>query len=70
MRRLENKELPENLDYNTVRGLRLEAIEKLNRIQPANIGQASRISGVSPADVSVLLIYLEQLHGYHRNNEE
>lgn len=64
MRRLENKELPENLDYNTVRGLRLEAIEKLNRIQPANIGQASRISGVSPADVSVLLIYLEQLEGY------
>ena len=70
MRRLENKELPENLDYNTVRGLRLEAIEKLNRIQPANIGQASRISGVSPADVSVLLIYLEQLHGYHHANEE
>lgn len=70
MRRLENKELPENLDYNTVRGLRLEAIEKLNRIQPANIGQASRISGVSPADVSVLLIYLEQLKGHQYKNEE
>ncbi len=65
MRRLENKELPD-VDYSTVRGLRLEAIEKLNRIKPANIGQASRISGVSPADVSVLLIYLEQLKGNHR----
>ncbi len=69
MRRLENKELPE-VDYSTVRGLRLEAIEKLNRIKPANIGQASRISGVSPADVSVLLIYLEQLRGNHRPEKE
>ena len=70
MRHLENKELPEGLDYSTVRGLRLEAIEKLNRIQPANIGQASRISGVSPADVSVLLIYLEQLKGHHGGRKE
>ena len=58
MLRLENKMIPNDIDYNNVYGLRLEAIEKLNKIRPTNIGQASRISGVSPADVSVLLIYL------------
>ena len=58
MRRLEVKLLPENIDYNDVIGLRLEASEKLMKIRPVNIGQASRISGVSPADISVLLIYL------------
>jgi tRNA uridine 5-carboxymethylaminomethyl modification enzyme len=58
MLRLENKLIPQDIDYSKVYGLRLEAIEKLNKIRPANIGQASRISGVSPADVSVLLIYL------------
>ena len=58
MRRLEVKLLPENIDYNDVIGLRLEAAEKLMKIRPVNIGQASRISGVSPADISVLLIYL------------
>lgn len=63
MRRLETKQLPAAMDYAQVRGLRLEAIEKLNIVKPANIGQASRISGVSPADVSVLLIWLEQ----HKN---
>lgn len=57
MRRLEVKSL-EGIDYNDVVGLRLEALEKLNRVRPANVGQASRISGVSPADISVLLIYL------------
>ena len=58
MLRLENKLIPENIDYDSIKGLRLEAIEKLKKIKPTNIGQASRISGVSPADVSVLLIYL------------
>ncbi len=60
MLRLEKKLIPENIDYNDVYGLRLEAIEKLNKIRPHNIGQASRISGVSPADISVLLIYLSK----------
>ena len=58
MRRLEQKALPRNVDYSQVQGLRLEAGEKLNRVKPENIGQAGRISGVSPADISVLLIWL------------
>ena len=58
-RKFEKKILPENIDYTDVKGLRIEAIQKLSAIRPISIGQASRISGVSPADISVLLIYLE-----------
>ena len=58
-KRLENKRLPEGLHYDQVHGLRLEARQKLNQIQPASVGQAGRIAGVSPADIAVLLIYLE-----------
>ena len=56
--KLEEKPLPRDLDYRAVLGLRLEAAEKLNKVRPASVGQASRISGVNPADISVLLIYL------------
>ena len=58
MRRLENRLLPADVEYTTITGLRLEAQEKLSRIRPRSIGQASRISGVSPADVSVLIVWL------------
>ncbi len=57
-KRLENKLLPENIDYRSIAGLRLEAREKLDRIRPFNLGQAGRISGVNPADISVLMVYL------------
>ncbi len=60
-KKLENKMIPENICYNDIHGLRIEAQQKLEKFRPVSIGQASRISGVSPADISVLLIYMEQL---------
>ena len=61
MEKIENRRLPEDLDYSQITGLRNEAKQKLNNIKPVSVGQASRISGVSPADISVLLVYLEQM---------
>ncbi|HEX9059849.1 MAG TPA: FAD-dependent oxidoreductase, partial [Clostridia bacterium] len=60
-KRLEGKKLPKNIDYENIHGLRIEARQKLSKLRPDSIGQASRISGVSPADISVLLVYLEQI---------
>lgn len=60
-KKLEGKKLPDDIDYKAIKGLSSEAQQKLSEIRPSNIGQASRISGVSPADISVLLVYLEQL---------
>ena len=60
MRKLEEKKLPSDMDYSLIYGLRLEAIEKLNKIKPVSIGQASRISGVSPADISMLVVWLSK----------
>lgn len=60
-KKLEEKKLPQDINYEDIKGLRLEARQKLNKIRPNSVGQASRISGVSPADISVLLIYLETL---------
>ena len=63
MEKLERKLLPKNTDYSQIHGLRLEAAEKLNKVQPISIGQASRISGVSPADVSMLVVWLKKEQG-------
>ena len=62
-KRLEEKLLPADIDYSALTGLRLEAIEKLSKIRPQNLGQAARISGVNPADISVLMIYLSSKRG-------
>lgn len=68
-KKLETKMLPENIDYEDIKGISLEARQKLNKFKPRSIGQASRISGVSPADISVLLVYLQQLKDEGKNNE-
>ena len=57
-KKLENKKIPDDIDYDMVKSLRIEAVQKLKEYRPVSIGQASRISGVSPADISVLLVYL------------
>ena len=63
MKKLEDRRLPDTIDYTAIEGLRLEARQKLSRIRPKNLGQASRVSGVSPADVAVLMVYLKQGEG-------
>jgi tRNA uridine 5-carboxymethylaminomethyl modification enzyme len=68
-KKLENRRIPEDIDYVAVPSLRIEARQKLDKFKPISIGQASRISGVSPADVSVLLVYLTQLN-YNRKDKE
>ncbi len=65
-KKLEQKKIPENINYDDIYGLRIEARQKLSKMRPASLGQASRISGVSPADVNVLLIYLQTLKGENR----
>lgn len=62
-KKLEQKKIPENIDYEDVKGIRIEARQKLEKFEPTSIGQASRISGISPADISVLLIYMQTLKG-------
>ncbi len=68
-KKMENKKLPQNFDYNQVNSLRIEAKQKLNLYQPINLGQASRISGVSPADISVLFVFLEQMNRAKKKEE-
>lgn len=69
-KKMENKLIPEKFDYKEIKGLRTEAIQKLDRMKPVNLGQASRISGVSPADISVLLVSLEQYNRKFNKKEE
>lgn len=68
-KKFEKKLLPADIDYNDVKGLRTEAMQKLNAVRPISVGQASRISGVSPADISVLLVYLEYHYGKKANSD-
>ena len=67
-KKLENKIIPDDINYNQIKSLRTEARLKLLNLRPASVGQASRISGVSPADISVLLVYLEQLRRNEKNH--
>ena len=60
MKKMENKKIPENIDYNAISGIATEAKSQLNEVRPLSIAQASRISGVNPADISILLVYIEQ----------
>jgi len=60
LKKMEDKKIPENIDYNAISGLATEAKQKLKKIKPLSLAQASRISGVNPADISILLVYLEQ----------
>ena len=69
-KKMEKKKLSDNIDYSQINGLRNEAKQKLNMYKPVSIGQASRISGVSPADISVLLIHLEQTKNKPEGNGE
>ena len=69
MNKLENKKIRKNIDYNSIKGLRLEARQKLMDIEPMTLGQASRISGVSPSDINVLLVYLEKEKRLNKNVE-
>ena len=68
-KKLENKKIPETICYEEIHGLRIEAQQKLNLFRPISVGQASRISGVSPADISVLLIYMEQMNRHSRHEK-
>jgi len=67
-KKLEERKLDKDINYDEIKGLRLEARQKLNKIKPESVGQASRISGVSPADISVLLVYLEQRKRQNHKN--
>lgn len=69
LKHLENKLFPKDINFDDISGLRLEAVEKLKKVQPISVGQASRISGVSPADISVILIYLQKLKGKKANEQ-
>ena len=68
-KKLEARKLPQDFDYGVVGSLRMEAIQKLNQFQPISIGQASRLSGVSPADITVLVVYMEQYYRKDQQNE-
>lgn len=60
MKKMDNKKIPENIDYDAINGLATEAKDRLKTVRPLSVGQASRVSGVNPADVSILLVYIEQ----------
>ena len=68
-KKMEKVKIPPDMDYSKVKGLKIESVQKLQKLQPENLGQASRISGVSPADISVLMVYLEKRRREKRNNE-